>query len=260
MNITTDFRRSARAVCGRLEALLRRGLAIWILGSMPFYGSSAQAQQAAPATAMEPLAAIRSAAQSHVKAELASSPGESIVTAAELDGRLHLARCSAPLKASLPPGLSLQARVTIAVTCAGPVHWTLYVPVTIESRIAVLILKRPVARETRLTPADVTIETRTAAGPGNAYLTTLADLNGRVVKRPLAAGTTLAVEMFVPDLIVRHGQQVTLLAAAGGMEVRAAGRALTDGAAGARVQVQNLSSLRVIEGVVESPDVVRVAN
>ena len=34
---------------------------------------------------------------------------------------------------------------------------------------------------------------------------------------------------------------------------------LNDAPAGARVQVQNLSSLTVVEGVVESADVVRVA-
>jgi flagella basal body P-ring formation protein FlgA len=65
--------------------------------------------------------------------------------------------------------------------------------------------------------------------------------------------------MFAPDLIVHRGQQVTLLSAAGPVEVRASGRAMVDGAAGSRIQVQNLSTLRVVEGVVESADRVRVA-
>ncbi len=34
---------------------------------------------------------------------------------------------------------------------------------------------------------------------------------------------------------------------------------MSDGAAGARIQVQNLGSQRVVEGVVESADLVRVA-
>jgi flagella basal body P-ring formation protein FlgA len=41
--------------------------------------------------------------------------------------------------------------------------------------------------------------------------------------------------------------------------VRAAGRALADAAGGTRLKVQNLSSLKVVEGVVEGPDLVRVA-
>jgi flagella basal body P-ring formation protein FlgA len=86
-----------------------------------------------------------------------------------------------------------------------------------------------------------------------------AELEGRTVRRPLAAGTTLSVDMFTPDLVVRRGQSVTLLSAAGSVEVRANGKAMIDGATGARIQVQNLSSLRVVEGVVESADLVRVA-
>jgi flagella basal body P-ring formation protein FlgA len=65
--------------------------------------------------------------------------------------------------------------------------------------------------------------------------------------------------MFAPDLIVRRGQEVTLLSAADTVEVRASGRAMSDGAAGSRIQVQNLGSQRVVEGVVESADLVRVA-
>ena len=67
------------------------------------------------------------------------------------------------------------------------------------------------------------------------------------------------MDMFKPDLVIKHGQEVTLVAAAGGIEVRAAGRALADAASGTRLKVQNLSSLKVVEGVVEGPDVVRVA-
>jgi flagella basal body P-ring formation protein FlgA len=155
--------------------------------------------------------------------------------------------------------MALQARSTVGVSCAGPAHWTVYVPVTVETRIDVLVLKRAVARDTRLVATDVTVESRKTSGPGAAYLTTPAELSGRTVRRPLAAGTTLAAEMFTPDLIVRRGQEVTLLSSGGAIEVRASGRAMADAAAGARIQVQNLSSMRVIEGVVETADLVRVA-
>ena len=72
-------------------------------------------------------------------------------------------------------------------------------------------------------------------------------------------GTTLTMDMLKADLVIKHGQDVTLIASAGGIEVRAAGRALSDAAGGTRVKVQNLSSLKVVEGVVEGPDLVRVA-
>jgi flagellar basal body P-ring formation protein FlgA len=214
-----------------------------------------------PAREPESLATIRAAAQSYAKSQIPTGPGaaETTVTAGQLDGRLRLAQCAQPLTAALPAGMTLQARSTIGVTCAGPVHWTVYVPVTVESRIDVLVLKHAVARDVKLTAADVAVETRKVAGPGAAYLTGAAELAGHMVRRPLSAGTTLSADMFVPDLIVHRGQEVTLLSEGGAIEVRASGKAMTDAAAGARIQVQNLSSLRVVEGVVESADIVRVA-
>lgn len=228
-----------------------------LLALAPSFFVSVQAQEDPN---IEALASIRNAAQTYVKSLIPASAGETIVTVGQLDNRLRLAHCpSKQLSASLPVGMALQARATVGVSCAAPVHWTVFVPVTIESKIDVLVLAHAVNRDARLTAADVTVETRRTAGPGNAYLTKPAELGGRTVRRPLAAGTTLSVDMFTADLIVRRGQEVTLLSSGGAVEVRANGRAMIDGAAGSRIQVQNLSSMRVVEGVVESADLVRVA-
>ena len=249
MKRTTKYRRTRAVAAAVMLLIAARG------SFQPL-----QAQQVAQEDAVESLDTIRSTAQAYVKSLIPASAGESIVTVGQLDGRLRLPHCpSKQLSASMPAGMALQARSTVGVTCAGSVHWTVYVPVTVESKINVLVLTRAVNRDARLTAADVTVETRRTAGPGNAYLTAPAELSGRTVRRPLAAGTTLAVDMFTPDLIVRRGQEVTLLSSGGAVEVRANGRAMVDGAAGARIQVQNLSSMRVVEGVVESADLVRVA-
>jgi flagella basal body P-ring formation protein FlgA len=242
----TDFRRRV-AVRGRAGVLLL------------LLSTAASAQE--PVRATEPLAAIRSAAQSYAKSQIPAGPGspDTTVTAGQLDSRLRLARCAQALTATLPAGMTLQARSTVGVTCPGPVHWTVYVPVILESRINVLVLKHAVARDTKLTAGDVEVQTRKVAGPGAAYLTAPGELSNRTVRRPLSAGTTLSADMLAPDLIVHRGQQVTLLSQGGAIEVRASGRALADAAAGGRVQVQNSTSLRIVEGVVESADIVRVA-
>lgn len=249
----TGVRHSLQARTG-----LRMALAAWTLLVMLCLVRTAPAETAASGTT-EPLASIRGAAQSYIKGLLPRTAGGSTVTVGTLDSRLRLAPCPQPLNVVLPAGMQLQARVTVGVSCTGPVHWTLYVPVTIESTINVLVLTHAVARDIHLTASDVTVETRTTAGPGTAYLGGAAELKNRTVRRPLAAGTALTADMFAPDLIVRRGQEVTLLSAGNAVEVRASGRAMSDGAAGARIQVQNLSSLRVVEGVVESADIVRVA-
>jgi flagellar basal body P-ring formation protein FlgA len=202
---------------------------------------------------------IEKAAHSYVESLLPAGSAETQITVLPIDSRLRLAQCGSPLAAQLPPGTNLTARVTVNVSCAGPVHWSVYVPAVIESRISVLVLKRAVARQSRLTADDVTLESRRMAGTITAYLSSVAELSGRTVRRPLALGTALTVEMFDADTVIHRGQEVTLVAAGAAIEIRAAGRAMTDAPAGARIQVQNLSSMTVVEGVVESADVVRVA-
>jgi flagellar basal body P-ring formation protein FlgA len=213
---------------------------------------------AGPAT-MEAITTIEKAAHSYVESLLPAGSTDSQVTVLPIDSRLRLARCGSALSAQLPPGTNLTARATVDVSCAGPVHWSVYVPVVIESRIAVLVLKHAVARLSHLTADDVTLETRRMAGTVTAYLGSVSELAGRTVRRPLPLGTALSVEMFDADTVIHRGQEVTLVAGGGAIEIRATGRAMTDAPAGARIQVQNLSSMTVVEGVVESADVVRVA-
>jgi flagellar basal body P-ring formation protein FlgA len=211
------------------------------------------------AGAVESVDRIEAAAHAYVQSLLPPGATETQITVLPLDRRLRLTQCASALTAQLPPGSNLGARATVGVTCAGPSHWAVYVPVVLESRISVLVLRHAVARDARLTAADVSIETRRTAGMASAYLTSVTDLTGRTVRRSLAVGTTLSVDMFVADTVVHRGQEVTLVAGGPSMEIRASGRALSDAPAGARIQVQNLSSMTVVEGVVESSDVVRVA-
>ncbi len=208
---------------------------------------------------IQSLDAIREAAQTFVMRNVPQpAPGAMTVNVGALDPRLRLAPCADPLKVSLPVGATFRDRMTVAVGCAGPSSWTVYVPINIETQSPVLVLRRAASRGARLTADDVEVQTRIVRGTGASYLTEVAELAGRTLKRPLGAGAALTAEVMADELIVKRGQHVTLLAAAGGLEVRAAGVALNDAAAAGRVRVQNISSNRIVEGVVESADVIRI--
>jgi flagella basal body P-ring formation protein FlgA len=51
---------------------------------------------------------------------------------------------------------------------------------------------------------------------------------------------------------------VTLVVDNGGMEIRMAGKALSDGALDQRIRVENVSSRRVVEGIVRSAEIVEI--
>jgi len=208
---------------------------------------------------IQSLEAIRAAAQSFIVQHVPTQAPSSVqVNVGALDARLRLAPCGDPLKVSLPPGATFRARMTVAVSCAGATTWTVYVPVTVDTQTSVLVLRRAAGRGERLTAVDVESQTRLISGTGDSYLTDLKELSGRTVKRPLGAGTALTADLLADDLVVRRGQRVTLLASVGSLEVRAAGLAMNDAPAAGRVKVQNLSSNRIVEGVVETADVIRI--
>ena len=223
-------------------------LALGVLGAPAFADMEAQS-----------LDAIRAAAQDYVKQHVPKQqPGSVQVNVGGLDSRLRLAACAHPLKVGLPAGATFRARMTLAVSCAGASSWTVYVPVSIETQSSVLVLRHAAGRGMRLTAQDVEVQTRLVSGPGDDYLTDIAELDGRTLKRPLGAGAALTADAMAADALIKRGQQVTLLAAAGGMEVRARGVAMTDAPAAGRVKAQNLSSGRIVEGVVETSDVIRI--
>jgi flagellar basal body P-ring formation protein FlgA len=208
---------------------------------------------------IESPATIRAAVRNFLRAQLGHTAGVSALEVAALDDRLRLARCARELHVELPSGMTLQGRSTVGVSCESPVHWMIYVPVTIERQIPVLVLRHAVQRGSLVTAADVGSEKRRVSGLGAAYLENAAELEGRALRRTLPAGTTLTLDMFVPDAIVHRGQEVTLLAGAGGIEVRAQGLALEDAARGARLKVENLSSTKVVEGVADTSGIVRIS-
>lgn len=83
-------------------------------------------------------------------------------------------------------------------------------------------------------------------------------LTGQRLRKDLASGEALTLEALTPSNVIHRGQQVTLIAATGGFEVRMSAVALSDGRLADRIRVQNLSSQRVIEGIVRSNSVVEV--
>ena len=104
----------------------------------------------------------------------------------------------------------------------------------------------------------MTAETRLVSGLALGYVTDSAELSRATLRHPLPAGAVLMSQDLLPDFMVRQGEQVTMVAAVDGIQVKAAGLALQDGRYGALIRVQNVSSSRVVQGVVTANRVVDV--
>jgi flagellar basal body P-ring formation protein FlgA len=178
------------------------------------------------------------------------------VTASALDARLRLKPCTTAL-AGIMPANAVSTRLTVGVRCTNPA-WTIYIPVIVETEMNVLVLRHAAARNTSLTAADVQVQPRRVPGIASSYLTSLEQLTGRHLKQAAGPGTALTNDLVVADMLIKRGQRVTLVANAGGIEVRAQGEAVADATPAGRVRVLNLSSRKIVEGQVETTDRVRV--
>lgn len=192
---------------------------------------------------------------SETKAALESVPDIQI---GRLDRRLRLTACSQSLQAFLPPGGRTLGNITVGVRCSGIKPWTVYVPVKVIAYKKVLVATRPMKRGELLSKPDLKLATQDLSGLRSSYLTKATQAVGKTLKRSIPSGTVLTTTMLTSPSIVRRGQVVTLLSRSGGLQVRASGKALMDGASGQRIRVQNKTSKKVVEGVVVSAGVVQI--
>jgi flagella basal body P-ring formation protein FlgA len=203
---------------------------------------------------------LRRAAEGLLAERLRSSGSDATprVTAGALDPRTRLPRCKAALQGIMPATIQVSARMTIGVRCAAPA-WTIYVPVTVETELQVLVMRAAAARNSSPVEGDVELQLRRVPGVATDYLTNPDQLRGRHLKVPVSPGTALSTAMLAADILVKRGQRVTLIASVGGLEVRAQGEAVADATTAGRVRVLNLNSRKIVEGQVETSDRVRVS-
>jgi flagella basal body P-ring formation protein FlgA len=200
---------------------------------------------------------IRAAAEAAVRAR-AAAIGRVHVQADALDPRLRLPECPVPLSAAPAGDGALRAQLPVSVRCSGARPWSLYLVVRIESEVPVLVARRALPRDATPRREDFALETRRIAGVATQFVGDAGALAGRRLRRPLGAGEALAADALTVAPVVRRGEQVTLLARSGAMEIRVAAIALSDGRPEERIRVQNAASQRVIEGVVRSAGLVEV--
>jgi flagella basal body P-ring formation protein FlgA len=226
-----------------------RGLLLACLAATALQAHAADFQDLAP---------LEAAAQSAAAASLPSPTNRQRLQVGPIQPGLRLPRCDTGVKSVVAPGLNDKNRVLIDLRCEGAVHWHLYVPVRVVGISAVVIAAHAIVVGSVLTDKDVTVEQRDAAALLPGYFDDPALVIGLTAGRAIAGGAVLTNQQLLAAKTVLRGQSVTLIADGGGMSVRMAGRAMTDGLLNQRVKVENLSSGKIVEGYARSEQVVEI--
>jgi flagella basal body P-ring formation protein FlgA len=208
----------------------------------------------------EDVAQLESLAKTAAAAVLPAPGDRQRLQVGPIQPRLQLQRCGNGVQSGIAPGLRTAGRVLVELRCEGrpAAAWHIYVPVRIVGTSAVVIAAHALVVGTVLTTPDVIVEQRdiTALPPG--YFNDPLIAVGLTVSRAISGGAVLTNQQLLGAKAIQRGQTVTLIADVGGIAVRMAGRAMSDGLINQRIKVENLSSGRVVEGIARSEQVVEI--
>ncbi len=180
------------------------------------------------------------------------------VTTGRLDPRLRLRQCKLPLEPFLPPGANLSGNTSIGIRCEDNKPWSLYVSAKIIKYADVYVSTRYLQRGIKLKQGDFILERHNISSHAIGYVTDINAIEGKILRRPLRHNVIIPPIALHEPMLIKRGEEVTILAKNMGIKVHMKGKALKNGSEGEVIRVQNLSSKRIIEGKVLSAGVVGV--
>ncbi|MDF0731939.1 flagellar basal body P-ring formation chaperone FlgA [Pseudomonas entomophila] len=176
-----------------------------------------------------------------------------------LDPRLRMPLCSQPLDASLESPAQPLGRVTVRVRCDSAAPWTVFVPAQVKLFREVVVMTRPLKRESVIGEGDVALRERDVGTLGQGFLTELEQAVGMKLVRPTTLDQVVTLQHMEQAEVVRKGDHVVITARSGALSVRMPGEALSKGGLSEQIRVRNLNSKRVVKARVVGPGQVEVA-
>ena len=147
----------------------------------------------------------------------------------------------------------------VSATVAGREAWQTLVRVEQKAFRDVLVTTRPIRRDRTIGREDVTLVRKEVTGnAAQTYFTSAGQAVGKQAKRPIAKGEILHGALVVAPATVREGGRVFVRYEAPGLVVQALGVALVAGKVGDFIPVRNLQSGKVVYGIVQADESVRV--
>jgi flagella basal body P-ring formation protein FlgA len=219
---------------------------------------AAFASAAAPAGAWQDAARLEARVEAAALRDLAPLAIHQRLQVGPLPPQLQVEACDDSLRLAAAPGSKRRDREVIEVRCGAGTSWHLYVPVRVVGTSTVAVAVHSMVAGSVLSAADVRIEERDLTQLPPGYFNEAAAAVGLTVGRPISGGTILTNQQLLGSKAIQRGQTVTLLADAGGLRIRMAGRALSDALVNQRIRVENLSSGKVVEGIARSQEVVEI--
>jgi len=175
-----------------------------------------------------------------------------------LDPRLRLAQCPVPLTATLAAGSRFAGKTTVHIRCSGNTSWTVFLSAHINLYADVIKTAQPLNRGHILQKSDLIMNEQDLSQLKYGFFTEPQYLIGKQLTRRLVQNSVIKANYIKSPTLVKRGELVSIIAENPQYSVKMTGTAMMDGARGDRIRVKNLSSKRIIEGIVKKSGVVSI--
>lgn len=182
----------------------------------------------------------------HLKALLKGDSYE--ISIAKLPSDLRLSECQTALTTSFLTGDKVGAQ-RLRVRCSSP-NWSMFVRGNIDLFIPVLVSRRTLEKGEVLGKADLIFKQKNISKLRRGYLSSLSQLENREASKRIDAGDVITPSMLQTAHVVKRGNRVTLTASSAGFVITMPGEAMEDGELDQQIRVRNLSSGKIIRGIV----------
>lgn len=169
------------------------------------------------------------------------------VTVTPLDKRIRIKECSQKLEANLSGQAINRSRVTIRLRCPDTPGWHIYLTARIYEKVKVVVASQSLPSGTLLSQSHLVLQEKDKSKLRGYTLQDPSIIIGARTNRFISAGQAITTQYVCS---VCEGDSVTIVAKAGGLQVKAVGIAKEDGSLGDTITVLNRSSNRVIQAKV----------
>lgn len=215
---------------------------------------------AAPTNGTELADALRAFAQREAMAQLAhaglNGAARFEVSGGQIDSRATLAPC-ARTEAFAPNGVRYWGRAAVGLRCVDGANWSVLVPVQVRVHGPALVAARTLAAATPLASDDVRVADVEWTREPQGVAVEPAQLDNRVLTRPVAAGMPIPLSALRAPQAVGQGDMVKVVGNGAGFSVTTSAVALAAAADGQPVRVRTESG-RVLTGTARAGRVVEV--
>ncbi len=212
----------------------------------------------ATANDFQSLQSIRMQAEDFILQYVYESPYPPRFEVSQIDNRLRLKACPHSLLFEFSNRQKTQGNTALNVRCELNSGWKLILPVRIDLFDDVLVANKSLHKGQIFDERQVRYQKQNISRLNNGYYSRNDDLSDLEVRRNLKRGAILTPASLRPRLMVKSGQQVTLVLDYKGLQIKSSGQALQSARRGEVIKVRNNQSKRIVEGIVSGEARVRV--